>query len=169
MRKINLIILLILCSCFANSYAQEVINQVSDIAGVDTCCIDMHIGEIYYFGKNQKKAQLYPHFSCIIGEDKGCEIIWVPSKSYKKRAKISEKQLKNYVYGNGDSKFSEFPCFAFIQKYNVQKFEDGIIYGPKFPTTVQVYSYKDCKWIKLFEREVNSNEDLGNLQLQLVN
>lgn len=146
---------------------QNLIKQVADITGSDTCCVETYIGEIHYFGKNAKKARLYPQYSCITG-NVGCKILWVPSKRWNKRAKITVDQFNDYVYGIKENGFEDYPCFAFFRKYNVKKFPDGAIYEPVFPDVIEVYQYKNNNWEKLFDREVESDTELGLLQLELV-
>jgi hypothetical protein len=167
MRNFRLLILVFFSLIYLSISAQQVIKQVADITGSDTCCVSTYIGEIYYFGKNSKKARFYPHYSCFKG-DISCEILWVPSKSWKKRSKITEEQFKDYVFGLKESKFENYPCFAFFQKYKLNKLEDGIIYEPVFPVLIEVCFFENNKWEKLFERQVETNKELGDLQLELV-
>ena len=152
-----------------NISAQQVIKQVEDITGTDTCCIDTYIGEINYFGKNPQKARFYPYFSCIKNDRILCEIIWVPSKRWRQRSKLTEEQLNEYVFGKKENDFKEYPCYAFLQDYYLNKRPDGyIIYEPKFPVIIEVFKYEDGRWVRLFDKEVSSHKELGALKLEVV-
>lgn len=169
MKFIKPLLLVVFIFFHRNISAQQVIKQVEDMTGTDTCCIDTYIGEIHYFGKNSQKARFYPYYSCIKDDRIKCDILWVPSKRWRKRSKVTEEQLHDYVFGKKEDDFKEYPCYAFLQDYNINKRPDGnIIYEPKFPVVIEVFKYEDGRWVRLFNKEVGSHKELGNLKLGLV-
>jgi len=150
-------------------HGQNINKQLSIISECDTNSLDTHIGEIYYFGKNSKKAQHFPQLSSIRSE-KNYQIIWVPSRNYNRRTKVSKAQLNQYVFEGKDNGFEKFPCYAFIINLKVTRFdnEKSVIYEPKFPSVIEVYKLTNNEWIKLFVEEVKSHTELGELQLRTI-
>ena len=151
------------------SFGQNINSRLSILSDCDTSLMSTHIGEVYYFGKNMNKAKAYPQLSCMQGERR-CVILWVSSKRYKKRTKLTEAQLDEYVFEMKDNGFEKYPCFAFIIDQNITRSPDSniAIYELKFPSIIEVYKYDNNDWIKLFDKEIASHKEYGELQLDLI-
>jgi hypothetical protein len=169
MRILRFLTIFILLFISIKSLGQIINKRLSIISDCDTSFLSTYIGEIYYFGKNIKKAQYFPQLSCIRSE-KNYQILWVPSRNYNKRTKVSKSQLNQYVYESKDNGFEKFSCYAFIINLNVTRYDNGrsVVYEPKFPSVVEVYQLTNNEWIKLFEEEVKSHAELGEVQLKTI-
>lgn len=169
MKFLKFLTIFILLFISIKSFGQNINKRLSIISDSDTSLLNAYIGEVYYFGKNIKKAQHFPQLSCIKSE-KNYQILWVPSKNYNKRTKITKSQLNQYVYESKDNGFEKFPCYAFIININVNWYDNGksVVYEPRFPSIVEVYQLANNEWLKLFEEEVKSHAELGELQLKTI-
>jgi hypothetical protein len=165
LKYFKLIILIFLTS---QLFGQKTNEKLSIISGCDTNSINTHIGEITYFGEKMEKAKAFPQLSCnVLG--KRYVVLWVPSKKYKKRSLITEKQLNEYVFQMKNNGFEKYPCFAFsIDQKETQVEWNKVLYELKFPSLIEVFMFKEDKWIKLFEKEVNSHQEYGELQLNVI-
>ena len=143
LKQLGLVILLITT---LKSFGQNINERLSIISDCDTSKMEIYIGEVYYFGKNMEKAKAFPQLSCS-HHGKRYNLLWVSSKQYKKRAKVTENELKDYVFGMKDNGFERYPCFAFILEEKVTNFSESNSYISElvFPSTVEVFQYKDSK------------------------
>jgi len=166
LKQLGLVILLI---ATFQSFGQNINERLSIISDCDTSKMEIFIGEVYYFGKNMEKAKAYPQLTCR-QNGKRYNLLWVSSKQYKERAKLTKNELRDYVFGMKDNGFEKYPCFAFILEEKVTSFpeSDSYISELVFPSTVEVLKYMDSKWVKLFDRQLESHKDFGDLELELI-
>jgi len=151
------------------SNGQKIEKIISIFPDSDTSSFSIGIGEITYFGKNSKKAKYYPSLDHYKSE-KRFEILWVPSKNYKKRLKVTKEELNEFVFEMKDNEFVKYPCFAFIIDQTITKNPDSnyAIYGLKFPSIVKVYKFEGNEWKKLYDKEVKTHIEYGELKLQVI-
>ncbi len=166
MKAIRFFSFLFLIFVSTTASAQDIHPDLQIVKAYDT--VETFIGEIHYFGRNMKKAQAFPKAS-ILARDRYL-LLWVPSKRYRKRAKIEEKSLKAYVFDAVENDFNAYPCYAFKIKQKVSDpYENGVrLYSLVFPSVVEVFELKEGQWKKCLERSVASQEEFGQLQLEMV-
>ncbi len=162
-----LLVTFLLTAFFSNG--QKIKKIVSIFPDSDTSSFSIGIGEITYFGKNSKKAKYYPSLDHYKSE-KRFEILWVPSKNYKKRLKVTKQDLNEFVFEMKDNEFINYPCFAFIIDQTITRNPDSnyAIYGLKFPSIVKVYKFEGNDWKMLYDKEVKSDIEYGELKLQVI-
>lgn len=166
MKTIRLISILFLIFVCISTSAQDINPDLQIVKSYDT--VETYVGEIYYFGRNMKKAQAFPQASILAKER--YLLLWVPSKRYRKRTKTKEETLNAYVFDSVENDFKDYPCYAFKIKQKVSDpDENGLrVYELVFPSVVDVFELKNGQWEKRFERSVASNEEFGQLQLEMV-
>ena len=165
LNKVLAISLLLLIS--SQTFAQPINERLSIISECDTSSIHTHIGEIYYFGRNMEKAKDFPQLICHI-DTKRFKLLWVSSKRYKKRARITDQQLNEYVFEMKNNGFEKYPCYAFTIIEKVEDWGDAKLYSLDFPSIVEVYKYQNKLWVKLFDKMIESSKDWGELQLNVI-
>lgn len=164
----NLLLAIFLLTAFC-SFGQKINTIISIFPDSDTSLFDASFGEITYFGKNSQKAKNYPQLSYYKAE-KRYEILWVSSKNYNKRLKVTKEQLNEFVFGMKDNEFVKFPCFAFIIDQTVTRYTGSkyALYELKFPSIVEVYKFEGNDWKKLYDKEISSDVEFGKLKLQVI-
>jgi hypothetical protein len=166
LKRLLLVTFLLTAFC---SFGQKIKNIINIFPDSDTSSFSTSIGEITYFGKDSKKAKNYPSLDHYKSE-KRFEILWVPSRNYKNRLKVTKEELDEFVFESKDNEFAKYPCFAFIIDQTITQFPDSkyAIYGLKFPSIVEVYKFEENEWKKLYDKEVKSDVEFGELKLQVI-
>ena len=152
-----------------SSLGQQINERLSIISKCDTSTISIHISDVYYFGENMEKAKAFPQLTCSMS-GKRYNLLWVSSKSYKKRAKVTANDFKEYVFGMKNNGFENYPCFALIVDEKITNYPESntTISELQFPSMVEIYEYKENSWVKLFEKEIKSFKEYGELELELI-
>ncbi|SEN39219.1 hypothetical protein SAMN04488505_11041 [Chitinophaga rupis] len=98
------------------------------------------------------------------------EIIFVYKGGVRERKLMDYKIMEDIFRKGCGNHFSEFDCFAFVVPIrDPEKQDDMHALNMDFPLEVKVYSrIEGDKWRKVIARRVNSFEEYGDLQLNVI-